>query len=197
MKQSKSLSPFLCFALIGSSHLTHSVGPVCIPLHITISSFPRNYLIMPFCQKFAPDDNPPILIFQFLTLSQYYSIHKKERKKAKKNEMRRSSVLMYIFFLWKSALPLIYSSFECCDTSIPLYSAKLTVHFIHNNHHHCRHFDLDMSWNPISKWILLMDYYTPLLCFLRSTPIWQIQFRVSPPFASPWKFTQAYMLGFD
>lgn len=43
----------------------------------------------------------------------------------------------------KPTLSLIYYSFECWDTSVPLYSAKLTVHFIHNNQHHCRHFDLD------------------------------------------------------
>ncbi len=94
----------------------------------------------------------------------------------------RASWLLNVRFSWKPALSLIYRSFECCDTSTALYSAKLTVHFIHNNRHHCRHFDLDMSWNPISKWILLMDYYTPLLCFLHSSPIWQIKFRVKPPF---------------
>ncbi len=81
------------------------------------------------------------------------------------------------------ALSLIYRSFECCKLSTALYSAKLTVNFIHNNRHHCRHFDLGMSWNPSANTFCLMDYYTPLLCFLRSSPIWQIQFMmVSPPF---------------
>lgn len=108
----------------------------------------------------------PSWFFQLLTLSQSYSKKKKKinSRNNPTNEMNSAWGLLNVSFSRKPALSLIYRSFECCKTSTALYSAKLTVNFIHNNRHRC-HFDLDMSWNPISKFILLMDYYTPLLFF--------------------------------
>lgn len=110
-------------------------------------------MIMPFCQEFAPVDNPSILIFQLQTRVQSHSIHKKNKPPHECDE----SILREMLRLSARSSPkptqcLIYVSFKCCDTSVAFYiPPKLTVHFIHNNHHHCHHFDLDMSSNTISE----------------------------------------------
>ncbi len=168
--------------------------------YISIFSFLRNYLIVPFCQKMYLVDNPPILIF-WITDAFPILFQKKEKINSRNyptNEMNTARGLLNASFSCEPALSLIYRSFECCKLSTALYSAKLTVNFIHNNRHHCRHFDLGMSWNPSANKFCWWTTTLPFSVF--SAPVRFDKFNSwwwAPLFASPWKFTQAYMLGFD
>ncbi len=142
----------------------------------------------------------PSWFFQLLTLSQSYS-KKKEKINSRNyptNEMNTAWGHLNASFSCEPALSLIYRSFECCKLSTALYSAKLTVNFIHNNRHHCRHFDLGMSWNPSANKFCWWTTTLPFSVF--SAPVRFDKFNSwwwAPLFASPWKFTQAYILGFD